>query len=376
MTTKNKKNQTTWNLINHISESELKRLCPGITPDEARAKLTYLEIKMHRNKVDLGPVEKLFDDLEGRKVAELPTVTVTEALKKFLTLSRVADSTKRGYRIFLNKSLPKLGLTPKQEEIATFENNLDCKPGGKAAYHRVLRVLLNWLYSPASGYSQFKPEENPIRFVKTPKVPKRTLPSQNMKTFKALFTNIDNARDAAIIAVLFDTGGRRAEVSNIHEADILWDQHSIRAIAKGNKEVLMPLGELSENLLKKWLTEYHPEGNNVWGLTQNGFVSMLRRLERKSGIKCNAHTFRRGFASMLRRKGIDILTIMKLGHWESMAMAQHYSESVTFEDSQTHYLAPTGGLVDAASRSFKSYMVPRAGIGPATRRFSVYCSTD
>jgi len=366
-----------WNLIDVISETELKRIFPKYTPEAARAKLVVMELQTHPgNEVDLSPVNNLIDEVEGKHTVKIPSVTVKDALKKYLALSEVADSTRRGYKIVLGKALPVLGLSPKSEEIVTFERNLPCKPGGKALYHRYLRAFYNWLYSPVSEYSQFRQEDNPIRFVKSPKVPKRTMPAQNNKTIKVLLANVNSVRDAAIIAVLIDAGGRRAEISNIHESDILWDQHSIRAIAKGNKEVLMPLGETSEKLLKQWLTEYRPEDGNVWGLTQNGFVTMLRRLEKKSGVKCNAHTFRRGFASELRRAGVDILDIMKLGHWESMSMPQHYTESVDYADSQTRYHAPSGGLVDQTSRSFKPQMVPRPGIGPGTRRFSVYCSTD
>jgi len=361
-----------WSLIRLLSETELKRLFPESTPEQARAKLVLRELKTHpQNKVDLTP----FDNLLGETL-QLSSVTANEALEKFLAFSQIADSTRRFYRILLSKALPSLGLMPSPDEIVKFRDSLKCKPGGKSSYHRSLRAFYNWLYSPSSGYTQFKAEGNPIRFVKTPKVPKRKMPSQDKKTIKTLFACVDNIRDAAIIAVLIDTGGRRAEISNIRLSDILWDQHSIRAIAKGNREVLMPLGPVSEKLLKQWLAEFDPGDDLVWGINQSGIVSMLRRLEKKSGIKCNAHTFRRGFASELRRNGVDILDIMKLGHWQSMSMVQHYTESVDYENSQTRYHAPTGGLVDQTCRSLKEQMVPRPRIELGTRRFSVYCSTD
>jgi len=375
MTTNSKSKH--WNLIDLLSESELKRIFPKYTPEAARAKLVVMELQAHPgNTVDLSPVNNLIEEAEGHHKVKLSAVTVTEALGKFLTFSQIEDSTRRYYWSLLNKALPVLGLNPKPEEIINFRDNLNCKPGGKASYHRSLRAFYNWLYSPKSGYSEFRSEDNPMRFLDTPKVPKRRMPAQDKKSIETLFANVENVRDAAIIAVLFDTGGRRAEVSNIRETDILWEQHSVKAIAKGNREVLMPLGEISENLLKQWLTEYHPKGGLIWDINENGIVSMLRRLERKTGVKCNAHTFRRGFASELRRMGIDSLDIMKLGHWLSLPMVQRYTESVDFENSQTRYHAPTGGLVDQTCRSFKPQMVPRAGIGPATRRFSVYCSTD
>ena len=200
--------------------------------------------------------------------------------------------------------------------------------------------------------------------------------AQDKKTIEILFTNIDNLRDAAIIAVLFESGGRLAEIANIQETDISWEKRQIRAIAKGNKEVLMPLGLKSLNLLKLWVKEYHPKSGNVWGVNKNGIVSMLRRLEKKSGVICNAHTFRRGFASQLRRDSVDTLDIMNLGHWSSPEMVKRYTESVGFEDSQMRYKDPLGKLEDSGKQHPGDEMVPRPGIGPGTRRFSVYCSTD
>ena len=266
-------------------------------------------------------IDIALDEREKRH-SKSPSISVDDALKKYLMSSQVADSTKRGYKILLDKALPVLGLSPKDEDIVAFRDTRRCKPGGKHLYHRYLRAFYNWLYSPASGYPQFRQEDNPIRFVKPPKVPKRTMPAQTKKTIETLFANIENLRDAAIIAVLFDSGGRRAEISNIQATDILWDKRQIRAIAKGNKEVVMPLGVKSLNLLKQMVAEYHPKWGIVWGSTKNGIVSMLRRLENKSGVKCNAHTFRRGFASELRRNGVDTLDIMKLGHWYSLSMVQ------------------------------------------------------
>ncbi len=123
---------------------------------------------------------------------------------------------------------------------------------------------------------------------------------------------------------------------------------------------------------------------------------MLRRLGQASGVQCNAHTFRRGFASELRRKGVDTLDIMKLGHWKSISMVQRYSESVGFEDSQKRYVAPSDGLVASTPGSpevtrgladttrglakmtgglSEPSVVPRNRIELLTRGFSVRCST-
>ena len=271
---------------------------------------------------------------------------IKDILNIFLSLAPT-ESTRKFYECYLSKSFLILSLTPTPAEIIIFRDNLSCSQGGKHAYHRALRAFYNWLYSPASAYPEFRPEDNPIRFVKAPKVPKRKMPAQNNETVEILLTLADNTRDKAIISTLIDSSGRRSEIANIYEDDILWDKHAIKAIAKGDKEILMPMGSHTEDLLRKWLSEHHPnKDSNIWGISENGMVSMLRRLEKRSGIKCNAHTFRRGFASIQRRNGVDTLDIKDLGHWESYRMVELYTKDVDFEDAQKHYKAPTERLAD------------------------------
>ena len=60
-------------------------------------------------------------------------------------------------------------------------------------------------------------------------------------------------------------------------------------------------------------------------------------VEVKTGLPCNAHTFRRTFASILAKRGVDSLHIQQLGRWESIAMVERYTRSVRFEDSLKLY---------------------------------------
>ncbi len=301
-----------------------------------------------------------------------------DALNKFLILYP-KGTTHDFYKCYLTKSIPPLELSSTSAEIQDFIDHRCGKknitPGGRNAYFRAIRCFINWAYSPASGL-ELVLSDNPITWVKPPKVDEKIMPAQDAKSFEVLLTHVSNTRDRAIICTLIDSSGRLSEISNIHENDILWEKHMIKAIAKGGREVLMPLSVDTEILLRDWLAEYHPNGGSIWGITKGGIVSMLRRLERSSGVKCNAHTFRRGFASILRRKGVDTLDIMKLGHWKSMSMVKKYTESVDFEDSQKHYKAPTERLADAAGGLQKDGVVPRPRIELGTRGFSVHCSTN
>ena len=70
--------------------------------------------------------------------------------------------------------------------------------------------------------------------------------------------------------------------------------------------------------------------------------AMLDGLRDETGLPCNPHTFRRTFACLLRKAGVDTMTIKDLGRWESLEMVQRYTRSVTFEDSLKFYKAPLG----------------------------------
>jgi integrase len=88
------------------------------------------------------------------------------------------------------------------------------------------------------------------------------------------------------------------------------------------------------------LAVFEPNGDNLWGLKGAGIASMLNRLEKETGFPCNPHTFRRTFACLLRKAGVDTMTIKDLGRWESLEMVQRYTRSVTFQDSLKYYKPP------------------------------------
>ena len=306
--------------------------------------------------------------------------TIADALNTFLSLYK-PGSTHDFYKCYLTKSIPPLELTSTTADLQSFIYSRPCTAGGQHAYYRAIRCFLNWVYSPASGLG-FKPSDNPINWVKPPKVDKKIMPAQTEDSVNILLKEAKYIRDQAIIALLFESGGRRSEVASINEQNIDWSKHTIKVIAKGGQEVLMPFGPLTEHLLRAWLIEYHPNGGCIWNINVNGIVSMLRRLERDTGIKCNAHTFRRGFASFQAKNNIDSLHIMRLGHWKSIQMVHRYTESVTFADSLQHYQAllggygSTDGLSEKADGLSKKEEVPRPRIELGTRGFSVRCSTD
>ena len=168
---------------------------------------------------------------------------------------------------------------------------------------------------------------------------KRLLPSVDGEQVELLLNQSSNLRDKAIISLLFDSGMRLNELSKVRQDDIDWDNYTITIIGKGNKQRKAPSTENSAHLVREWLSTYCPNGGNVWGINRWGIQIMLRRLSQRTGVKCNPHSFRRGFACNLHRKGLSTLDIMHLGGWEDLSMVQRYTRSITFDDCLKHYQA-------------------------------------
>jgi integrase/recombinase XerC len=270
------------------------------------------------------------------------TQDYSAALQLFLKSRRegISPNTIRDYRITLSKALSYLGLEPNTKTINRFFTTLPCSLGGKYGYFKCLRAFYNWLYSPRSGMN-FRVEDNPITWIEAPKRPQLILPSLTREQVEMLITKVATIRDKAIIALFTESGLRLTELTNIKPQDIDWKNHTIKVLGKGRKEAYCPFGDLSSGYLKEWFAQHEPNGN-IWGINEWGIVSMLRRLENATGLPCNPHTFRRTFACLLRKAGVDTMTIKDLGRWESLEMVQRYTRSVTFQDSLRFYKASLG----------------------------------
>jgi len=263
------------------------------------------------------------------------TKTDTDYFSLFLQ-SRKANEVSLGslsfYRVKLGRFLTEVNAdAAKRQDIESFLLQFR-NPGNRHAYYRVIKTFYNWREESFGLPS-------PMKHMSAPRLGKLILPSLTQEQVFILLKTTHNIRNKAIIALFTESGLRLSELTHIKPDDIDWDSRVIRVIGKGKKEAFAPFGELTERHLKAWLAQYQPNGN-IWGLNEWGVTSMLRRLEASTGITCNPHTFRRTFACLLRKAGIDIMTIKDLGRWESLEMVQRYTRSVSFNDSLKFYKAP------------------------------------
>ena len=272
----------------------------------------------------------------GQRTLDSPSRN--ELVSNFLKSRRQGLSTKtiKFYNGYLSRSISVIGLHVTGQDITHFLNSLQCSGGGKHAYFRALRAFYRWLYSPRSGFN-LKAEDNSMCTLDTPIREKRIMPSISEEQLEYLVSRAGNLRDECIIRLLFDSGMRLGEFTNITMLDIDWDSYTVTVIGKGNKQRRAPFTERTAKMLQAYLADNHSGNGNIWGMTAYGIQDMLKRLSQETGIRCNAHSFRRGFACNLHRKGLSTLDIMHLGGWSDLSMVLRYTRSITFEDCLEHY---------------------------------------
>jgi integrase len=178
-------------------------------------------------------------------------------------------------------------------------------------------------------------ESNPCYRVKV-KVPKPLRPAVGLDDVGRLIAGCESVRDKAIVAMFADTGLRLSELASIDAAD-LHETNTVTVWGKGAKQRVVRFGPSTAALLEVWLRE-RPHGTAaLFGLKPRGIACMLWKLERKMGIKCNAHSFRRTFATETIRDGMNLFHVQSLLGHSSLTMTRVYAEQVNSQDAIAHY---------------------------------------
>ena len=137
-------------------------------------------------------------------------------------------------------------------------------------------------------------------------------------------------RDRAMLETLYATGLRVSELVNLKIHEISFNDNVLRALGKGSKERLVPLGEQAIDWLTRYLNEARPEiikGQQSdamfvtargGAMTRQAFWQLIKRYGLIAGIapeKLSPHVLRHAFATHLLNHGADLRVVqLLLGH--------------------------------------------------------------
>ena len=244
----------------------------------------------------------------------------------------LSPSTCKFYKGYLTRFVDEIGqplLVLDKDDIAYCLAGLPCSPGGKHAYLRVLRAFYSW--AEDHGLVRF----NPCSKVRI-KVPKPVRPSVKVIDFPRLLDGCSTMRDKLVVAMLADTGLRLSELASILTSEIDPESQTIRVWGKGAKQRVVRYGPLTGQLLDLWL-DVRSDTETLLGLRPRGISAMLTRLQTQTGIKCNAHAFRRTFACESVRNGLNLFYVQSLLGHSSLTMTRVYADQVSSEDAIKAY---------------------------------------
>jgi integrase/recombinase XerD len=180
---------------------------------------------------------------------------------------------------------------------------------------------------------------DPLLNVKQPKASENIKPTFSQGQIKALFALLTSnrtplfLRNAAIIAVLMDTGLRATEVCHLTLSDWIGDTLLVRRTKSGRPRLAF-LGKRGEQMLSRYLALGRPKlkPKDEWmfiskqgtQLTRNTIRCLLVRLSTSLGFPLNAHKFRHSWATIIASNGANAMQLRDLAGWQSIEMAQRY----------------------------------------------------
>ncbi len=137
-------------------------------------------------------------------------------------------------------------------------------------------------------------------------------------------------RDRAILEVMYATGMRVSELTNLRLNDLHLDVHLVQPLGKGDKERIIPIGEVAESWLNRYLQSVRapqlvnkPASDFVFlnarakQLTRQAIWQLIKKTAQAAQIDKDVtpHTMRHSFATHLLENGADLRVVQELlGH--------------------------------------------------------------
>jgi integrase/recombinase XerC len=193
-------------------------------------------------------------------------------------------------------------------------------------------------------------QKNPARELSSPKL-RRKLPrflgasaaAEVMEApLAAAVSEIERARDTALLEVLYGSGLRVSELVGLDLAHVALDEASLRVLGKGKKERIVPIGGKAKSAIEHYLTRRpelrHPktgaQDDKALFLSCRGARLGVRRVQtlvqRYGGLGAgrgdlHPHALRHSCATHLLEGGADLRAIQELLGHSSLSTTQRYT---------------------------------------------------
>lgn len=186
-------------------------------------------------------------------------------------------------------------------------------------------------------------QDNPCDRVESPKLGKYLPEVLSVEEVDAILESVDlrapfGKRNRAILEVLYGCGLRVSEAAALRISHVHLDDGYVDVIGKGDKQRLVPLGEVAADAIRSYLAD-RPEPAarayedvlflNRYGksISRVSLFKLVKEQAMAAGIRkeISPHTFRHSFATHLIENGADLRIVQEmLGH-ESILTTEIYT---------------------------------------------------
>ena len=207
----------------------------------------------------------------------------------------------------------------------------------QARFLSSLRSFFNWLVLEGSI------TDNPCDKIEYPKLGHYLPEVLSVEEVEAMMAAVDlstwqGLRDRAILEILYGCGLRVSEAVGLKLSCLYFDEGYIRVIGKGDKERLVPVGEMAADAVNAYLERrpqpFDAESDDIVFLNRFGrplsrqsMFKMVKTMALLADVRkeISPHTLRHSFATHLVENGADLRLVQEmLGH-ENLTTTEIYT---------------------------------------------------
>ena len=218
------------------------------------------------------------------------------------------------------------------EDIVNYVASRDMSKRSQARMLSALRSFFAWLVLEKER------SDNPCDGVDLPKLGRYLPEVLSLDEVTAILESVvpvgwQACRDRAILEVLYGCGLRVSEAAGLKVSDVFFEEGFVRVIGKGDKQRIVPLGEVAADSIRKYL-DLRPFDTddlfvNKYGkaLSRISIFNLVKKQAMAAGVnkEISPHTFRHSFATHLVENGADLRVVQEmLGH-ESILTTEIYT---------------------------------------------------
>lgn len=242
------------------------------------------------------------------------------------------------FRKFINNSKNPLEINA--DDIKGFLNNIS-KKLNSASQSRIISGLRSFFeFLIFEKYIK----DNPLNLIESPKTSRKLPDVLSLEEIDVLISKIDlsqeqGERNLSIIELLYGCGIRVSELVDLKISDLFFEENFIKVTGKGNKQRLIPIGNLTKQKINNYLNNSRNKVKviNIFNdhvflnrrgknLTRAMIFTIIKKLAEKANFSksISPHTFRHSFATHLLENGADLRTIQQLLGHESITTTEIY----------------------------------------------------